>query len=126
MTRRILPGSLVWVPDDGERGIVLAWNQSRTKVLVCFAAWKNGAESSMVPDAQERHFEGGGSGHGPRGALGWHPPGALPEGTFIAWYPVQHVAFAPPAWEDRPRFCRDAYPEDTLLAPLRKDAHADE
>jgi hypothetical protein len=38
MERRILPGSLVWVPDDGERGIVLAWNQSRSKVLVCFAA----------------------------------------------------------------------------------------
>jgi hypothetical protein len=114
VTRRILPGALVWVPDDGERGVLLAWNQSRTKVLVCFAAWKNGAECASVPDAQEPLFEGGGG------------KGALPKGTFIAWYPVQHVTFSPPAWEDRPRFCRDAYPEDTLLAPLRKDAHADE
>lgn len=122
MTRRILPGALVWVPDDGERGIVLAWNQSRTKVLVCFAAWKSGAECASVPDAQEPLFEGGGG----SGALGWDPPDALPKGTFIAWYPVQHVTFAPPPWEDRPRFCREAYPEDSLLAPLRKDAHADE
>ena len=104
------------MPDDGERGIVLAWNQSRTKVLVCFAAWKNGAESSMVPDAQERHFEGGGSGHGPRGALGWHPPGALPEGTFIAWYDVRDCDFDfAPNPEDRAGWCSEAYPEDGRL-----------
>jgi len=120
--RRILPGALVWVPDDGERGIVLAWNQSHTKVLVCFAAWKNGAEIAVVPDAQEPLFEGGGG----RGDLGWDPPDALPKGTFIAWYPVSHVTFAPPARDNRPKFCAEAYPEDALLAPLRKSAHADE
>ena len=120
--RRILPGSLVWVPDDGERGIVLAWNQSRSKVLVCFAAWKNGAETTVLPDAQESLFAGGGGSQ----PVGWEAPLVLPRGTFIAWYPVAHVTFAPPAWDDRPRFCADAYPEDELLAPLRKSAHADE
>lgn len=57
--RRILPGSLVWGPDDGERGIVIAWNLSRTKVLVVFAAWKNGAATALIPDAQEDLFESG-------------------------------------------------------------------
>ena len=112
--RRILPGSLVWVPDDGERGIVLAWNLSRTKVLAVFAAWKNGAETALVPDAQEGVFE---SGCGSKG-YGWEPPDALPKGTFLAWYPVEDVTFYPPAWEDRARYCTEAYPEDALLADL--------
>lgn len=114
--RRILPGSLVWVPDDGERGIVLAWNLSRTKVLVAFAAWKNGAETALVPDAQEDLFS---SGHRSKD-FGWEPPAAMPRGTFVAWYPVEDVTFAPPAWEDRARFCTEAYPEDALLADLGK------
>ena len=113
--RQIRPGSLVWVPDDSERGIVLAWNSSRTKLLVCFAAWKNGAEATILSDAQEPLFESR------SGALahGWEPPHAIPRGTFLAWYPVEHVEFAPPAWEDRPRYCREAYPEDDLLGALR-------
>jgi len=114
--RRILPGSLVWVPDDGERGVVLAWNLSRTKVLVAFAAWKNGAEASIVPDAQEPLFQSGGG----TASFGWEPPAALPKGTFLAWYAVEHVTFSPPAWEDRPRYCAEAYPEDTLLRGLEE------
>jgi len=113
--RRILPGSLVWVPDDGERGIVLAWNLSRTKVLVAFAAWKNGAQTSLVPDAQEPLFESSSGSV----SFGWEAPAALPKGTFLAWYPVDHVAFSPPRWEDRARYCTEAYPEDTLLSALQ-------
>jgi hypothetical protein len=112
--RRILPGSLVWVPDDGERGIVIAWNLSRTKVLVAFAAWKNGAETALVPDAQEDLFE---SGYRSKD-YGSEPPTALPKGTFLAWYPVEHVTFSPPPWQDRARYCTEAYPEDALLADL--------
>jgi hypothetical protein len=112
--RRILPGSLVWVPDDGERGIVLAWNLSRTKVLAVFAAWKNGAETALVPDAQEPLFESG-SGNV---SFGWESPAVLPKGTFVAWYPVEDVTFSPPPWQDRARYCTEAYSEDTMLAHL--------
>lgn len=103
------PGCLVWVPDDGERGIVLAFNDSQTKALVCFAAWKNGADYESIADDREPDFEMR------RISRSAYCVPHLPSSTFICWFPIEDLDFEPPAWEDRAGFCLDAYPEDELL-----------
>ena len=111
------PGRLVWVPDDGERGIVLAVSRDTNRVLVCFAAWKNGAESAVIDLPDESMFA---SGHDTRTrskvTLGWQAPMLLPVGTFIQWYPVEDCVFdTPEPYDDRAGWCREAYPEDERL-----------
>ena len=110
------PGRLVWVPDDGERGIVLAVSEDRKNFLVCFAAWKNGAENAVISEENSMLFVPpmGGAPGGKR--VGWTAPFLLPIGTFIAWYPVEDCVFdTPEPWEDRAGWCREAYPEDDRL-----------
>ena len=102
-------GALVWVPDDGERGIVMAMNDSKTKALVCFAAWKNGAENNSVPDDREQDYTMR------RISRSAYCVPHLPDDVYICWYDVEHLAFSPPPWEDRAGFCADAYPDDELL-----------
>ena len=112
--RTIRPGRLVWVPDDGERGIVLAVSEDRKQVLVCFAAWKNGAGETVIRDEDAPLFippQGKSV-----GTVGWTAPFLLPKGTFIAWYDVRDCDFDfAPNPEDRAGWCSEAYPEDSRL-----------
>jgi hypothetical protein len=112
----VKPGRLVWVPDDGERGIVLAVSEDRKNILVCFAAWKNGAESAVISEENSMLFVPP-MGRAPGGKkVGWTAPFLLPIGTFICWYPIEDCVFdTPEPWEDRARYCREAYPEDERL-----------
>ena len=113
MRTDIKPGRLVWVPDDGERGIVLATSEDGTKVLVCFAAWKNGAEFARVTAENEALFT---PPRGRRENTGWYGPHLLPEGTFICWFPIDDCVFdRPEPWDDRAGYCQAAYPEDERL-----------
>ena len=105
----------MWVPDDGERGIVLAVSRDAQSVLVCFAAWKNGASHAVIDNPNM--FA---SGHRSRPhhteTLGWKAPMLLPVGTFIQWYPVEDCVFdTPEPYDDRAGWCREAYPEDERL-----------
>jgi hypothetical protein len=111
-------GRLVWVPDDGERGIVLAVSQDHQRVLVCFAAWKNGASHAVIDLPDELMFASGGKRVRPHATLGWQAPFLLPVGTFLQWYPVEHCVFdTPEPFHDRAGWCREAYPEDERLLP---------
>jgi hypothetical protein len=117
VTNNIKPGRLVWVPDDGERGIVLALSEDKRDVLVCFAAWKNGAETTVISEENAMLFVP------PRGSLraeaskvGWASPFLLPKGTFIAWYAIEDCEFDhAPLYDDRAGWCEEAYPEDARL-----------
>jgi hypothetical protein len=111
----VKPGRLVWVPDDGERGIVLALSEDRQSVLVCFAAWKNGAEMAVISEENAMLFIPPEGPRKPEG-VGWTAPFLLPKGTFICWYPIEDCVFdTPEPWEDRAGWCREAYPEDERL-----------
>lgn len=114
--RTIRPGRLVWVPDDGERGIVLAVSEDREQVLVCFAAWKNGASETAIRDEDASLFVPP-MGRAPgEKKIGWTAPFLLPKGTFIAWYDVRDCDFDfAPNSEDRAGWCSEAYPEDSRL-----------
>lgn len=119
--REIKPGRLVWVPDDGERGIVLAVSEDKKSVLVCFAAWKNGAEAAVIRDEDAALFvPPAGSGPRTQDRVGWTAPFLLPKGTFIAWYDVRDCEFDfAPFYDDRAGWCVDAYPEDSRLVRKR-------
>lgn len=106
----------MWVPDDGERGIVLAVSRDGQRVLVCFAAWKNGASHAVIDLPDENMFASGISRSRSSERLGWQAPMLLPVGTFIQWYPVEDCVFdTPEPYDDRAGWCREAYPEDEKL-----------
>jgi hypothetical protein len=117
VTTPIRPGRLVWVPDDGERGIVIALSEDKKDVLVCFAAWKNGASEAVISEENAMLFVP------PHGSMlpeakkvGWASPYLLPKGTFIEWYPIDDCVFdTPEPWDDRAGWCREAFPEDDRL-----------
>lgn len=114
--RTIRPGRLVWVPDDGERGIVLAVSEDRKQVLVCFAAWKNGASETMIRHEDAALFVPPVGRVPGEKKIGWTAPFLLPKGTFIAWYDVRDCDFDfAPNPEDRAGWCFEAYPEDSRL-----------
>jgi len=112
----IRPGRLVWVPDDGERGIVLALSEDKKDVLVCFAAWKNGASEAVISEENAMMFVPPRANVPGGKRAGWTAPFLLPVGTFIEWYPIDDCVFdTPEPWDDRAGWCREAFPEDDRL-----------